>query len=80
MDAAKPESVVNLTGNRGAVLWAANAFLAAALAVFSRSLPVAVGSLWGPKPAGCRAAVCSHATPLDAGAQRAVCSQQACPS
>jgi hypothetical protein len=46
VDAAKPESVVNLTGNRGGVLWAANAFLAAALAIFSRSLPVAVSSLW----------------------------------
>jgi hypothetical protein len=50
VDAAKPESVVNLTGNRGAVLWTANAFLAAALAVFSRSLPVAVSSLWALSP------------------------------
>lgn len=44
VDAAKPESVVNLTGDRVAVLWAANAFLAAALAVFGSSLPVAVSS------------------------------------
>ena len=43
VDAAKPESVVNLTGNKNAVLWAANIFLVAALAIFSRSLPVAVG-------------------------------------
>lgn len=42
VDASKPESVVNLTGNRGAVLWAANAFLAAALAIFARALPVPV--------------------------------------
>ena len=44
VDAAKPESVVNLTGNRGAVLWAANFFLALALTIFSRSLVVAVSA------------------------------------
>lgn len=42
VDAAKAESVVNLTGSRGAVLWAANGFLAAALTTFAGALRVAV--------------------------------------
>jgi len=42
VDVAKPESVVNLTGNRTAVLWAANAFLAAGLCTFAGSLIVPV--------------------------------------
>ena len=34
VDGAKAESVVNLTGNRAAVLWTANAFLLAAISSF----------------------------------------------
>jgi len=40
VDGAKDESVVNITGNRAAVLWTANAFLAAALCTFARALHV----------------------------------------
>ena len=42
VDAAKAESVVNLTGSRSAVMWGANSFLAAAIATFAGALHVAV--------------------------------------
>ena len=50
VDAGKPESVVNLTGDRAGVLWAANGFLAAGLAAFVQALLVPVSNAGGREP------------------------------
>ena len=50
VDAGKPESIVNLTGDRVSVLWAANGFLAAGLAAFVQALLVPVSEQRGREP------------------------------